>query len=136
MKSALVKTLQNIKTALPIVLGILMLVNFLNPLLVRFYATIFTGSYIIDPFIGAVVGTLSFGIPVVSYVTGGEMLKQGVSLVAVTAFIISWSTVYFVMLPLEISNLGRKFAILRNTMNFAASILIAILTVLTLKLFV
>lgn len=128
--------MQNIKTALPIVLGILMLVNFLNPLLVRFYATIFTGSYIIDPFIGAVVGTLSFGIPVVSYVTGGEMLKQGVSLVAVTAFIISWSTVYFVMLPLEISNLGRKFAILRNTMNFAASILIAILTVLTLKLFV
>lgn len=117
-------------------LGILMLVNFLNPLLAQYYSKIFTGSYIIDPFIGAVAGTLSFGIPVVSYVTGGEMLQQGVSLIAVTAFIISWSTVYFVMLPLEISNLGKKFAIVRNSMNFVVSILIAILTVVTLKLFV
>jgi hypothetical protein len=133
MNIAIKKTMQNIKTALPIVAGILMLINLLNPLLTPYYTRVFTGSYIVDPLIGAIFGTLSFGIPVVSYVTGGQLLKSGVSLIAVTAFILSWSTVYFVMLPLEISNLGKKFAIWRNALNFVTSIIIAILTVLTLK---
>lgn len=133
MNTALNKTIQNIKTALPIVLGVLMLINFINPIMAVHYKNIFTGNYIIDPLIGVIVGTVSFGIPVISYVAGGEMLKDGVSLLAVIAFILSWSTVNFVMLPLETSNLGKRFALLRNSLNFVTSILIAILTVLTLK---
>lgn len=136
MKNALIKTFQNIKMSTPIVIGVLMLVNIINPLIQSYYPKIFTGNYFIDPLLGAIGGTLTFGIPVASYVTGGELLKEGVSLLAVTAFILSWSTVYFVMLPLEISYLGKKFAILRNVLNFITSIIIAILTVLTLKLFV
>jgi len=136
MNTALFKTWQNIKTTIPIVVGILMIINLVNPLLVQYYTRIFTGSYFIDPLIGAIVGKLSFGVPVVSYVAGGEMLKQGISLIAVTSFILSWSTVYFVMLPLEISYLGKRFAVLRNLINFVTSIIIAILTILTLKLFV
>ena len=136
MKTALNKTFQNIKMSLPIVIGVLMLVNLVNPLIQKYYPQIFTGNYFIDPLLGAIGGTITFGIPVASYVIGGELLKQGVSLLAVTAFILSWSTVYFVMLPLEILYLGKKFAILRNILNFITSIVIAILTVLTLKLFV
>lgn len=135
MKDALLKTIQIIKTSLPIIIGVLMLISLLNPLFQKYYPKIFTGNYIIDPFIGAVAGSISFGIPIVSYITGGELLKEGISLLAVTAFILSWSSVGIMMLPLEISNLGKRFAILRNVLNFTASILIAILTVLTLKLF-
>lgn len=135
MKTAFAKTIQNVKISLPIIIGVLMLVNIINPLLQNYYTKIFTGNYIIDPLVGSILGSISFGIPIVSYVTGGELLKEGVSLLAVTAFIFSWSTVYIVMLPLEISSLGRKFAILRNSLNFITAIIIAILTVLTLKLF-
>ena len=135
MKNALTKTIQNVKLSLPIIIGVLMLVNLLNPILQRYYSQIFTGNYFIDTLVGALVGSISFGIPIVSYVTGGELLKQGVSLLAVTAFIFSWSTVYIVMMPLEISSLGKRFAILRNSLNFVAAIVIAILTVLTLKIF-
>lgn len=135
MKTAFTKTIQMIKVALPIIVGVLMLVNFINPLLQRYYTQIFTGNYFIDPLIGAIMGSLSFGIPIVSYVTGGELLKEGVSLLAVTAFILSWSLVGVIMLPLEISSLSRKFAFLRNSLNFITTIIIAILTVLTLKLF-
>lgn len=135
MKTAFAKTIQNIKLSLPIIVGVLMLVNLINPLLQNYCTKIFTGNYFFDPLVGAFLGSISFGIPLVSYVTGGELLKEGVSLLAVTAFIFSWSTVYVVMLPLEISSLGKKFAILRNSLNFITAIIIAILTVLTLKLF-
>lgn len=134
MKIAVTKTINNIKTALPIVVGVLMLVNFVNPLLQNYYTKIFTGNYFIDPFIGAMLGSISFGIPVISYVTGGELIKEGVSLLAVTAFILTWSTVGIVMLPLEIASLGKKFAVLRNSFNFVIAIIIAVLTVLTLRL--
>lgn len=133
MKVAFQKTLQSIKTSVPIIVGILLLVSLLNPLLAKYYAKIFTGNYFIDPLVGAIAGSVSFGIPVASYVTAGELLKEGVSLLAVTAFILAWSTVGLLMLPLEISNLGRRFAIWRNSWNFVSSITIAILTILTLK---
>jgi hypothetical protein len=133
-QEALGKTWQAIKLALPIVVGISLLISFLNPILEKYYPKIFTGNYFLDPLIGALAGSASFGIPVVSYVTGGELLKEGVSLLAVTAFILSWSSVGLVMLPLEIANLGRRFALLRNSLNFINSIILAILTILTLNL--
>lgn len=135
MKVALHKTIKNIKTALPIVAGVLMLFSLLNPLLEGFYLKVFTGNYLIDPLIGAVVGSFSFGIPIVSYVTGGELLKSGVSLLAVAAFILTWATVGIAMLPLEISIFGKKFAFVRNSLNFISSVSIAILTVLTINIF-
>jgi len=134
MKDAFQKTIQVIKISLPIIIGILMLISLLNPLFEKYYPKIFTGNYFIDPLIGAVAGSVSFGIPIASYVTGGELLKEGVSLLAVTAFILAWSTVGIMFMPLEISNLGRKFAIWRNSLNFISSIVIAILTIITLKL--
>jgi hypothetical protein len=135
MKQALDKTLNSVLISFPIIIGVLMLINFVNPFLQKFYPKIFTGNYFLDPFLGAVAGSVSFGIPIISYVTGGELLKEGVSLLAVTAFILSWSTVGVAMLPLEAANLGKRFAILRNAINFVASIAIAILVVLTLKIY-
>ncbi|MFA5994362.1 MAG: hypothetical protein WC823_05375 [Parcubacteria group bacterium] len=134
MKTAFKKTMQNIQTALPIVAGILLLLSLVNPLLEKYYTKIFTGSYILDPLIGAVAGSFSFGIPIASYVTSGELLKGGVSFLAVVAFIFSWTTVGVPMLPLEAAHLGKKFAIWRNAINFVGAILIAILTVTTLRI--
>jgi len=133
MRNALIKTIDNIRISFPVIIGVLMLVNLINPLVQKYYSQIFTGNYFIDPLIGTIMGSISFGIPIVSYITGGELLKEGVSLLAVTAFIFAWSSVYIVMLPLEISSLGKKFAIVRNSLNFITSSVIAILTVLTLK---
>jgi hypothetical protein len=135
MKNALKKTFESLKTSLPIVAGVLLLLSLLSPLLEKYYSKIFTGSYFFDPLIGTLSGSVSFGIPVASYVTGGELLQHGVSLLAVTAFIFSWTTVGIPMLPLEASHLGKKFAILRNSLNFFGAILIAILTILTLRIF-
>jgi hypothetical protein len=134
MKIAWKKTISSIRISFPIILGVLMLLSLLNPFLQKFYPKIFTGNYFIDPLMGAIAGSISFGIPVVSYVAGGELIRDGVSLLAVTAFILSWSSVGLIMLPLEISNLGKRLAFFRNSLNFLTSIIIAILTVFTLNL--
>jgi hypothetical protein len=112
-----------------------MFISLVNPLLQNYYTTVFTDNYFLDPIIGAIIGSISFGIPIISYVTGEELLNNGVSLLAVTAFILAWTTVGIVMLPLESSTLGKKFAISRNLLNFFTAIIVSILTILTLQLF-
>jgi hypothetical protein len=62
-------------------------------------------------------------------------LEEGVSLVAVTAFIMTWATVGIAMLPLEAKFLGKRFAFFRNIVNFFFAGIIAVLTVSTLSLF-
>jgi len=134
MKEAANKTLQMFKTAFPVIIAVLLLISLLNPLLEKFYPQVFTGNYFVDPLVGAIVGSISFGIPVASYILGGELLKKGVSLLAIAAFLLSWSSVSIVMLPIEIASLGKKFAIVRNCWSFLTAIIIAILTIVTLKI--
>ncbi|GAH89897.1 unnamed protein product [marine sediment metagenome] len=80
------------------------------------------------------MGSVLAGNPLTSYVLGGELLKQGMSLVAVTSFLVAWVTVGLVQLPAEAIMLGKKFAILRNIFSFAFSMLVAMTTVFVLGL--
>lgn len=133
IKKASKKTLGTIKISFPVIVGVLLLISLINSLFQGGYAKVFTGNYFLDPLLGAMLGSISFGIPVTSYVAGGELLKEGVSLLAVTAFVLAWTTVGVAMLPIEIRAFGKKFALLRNSLNFISAILIAILTIATLK---
>ncbi len=135
LRKSVFRALRTFKTSLPIIIGILLLVNLINLFIKGYYPKLFTGNLILDPLVGALAGSFSFGIPVTSYIVGGELLKDGVSLLAIAAFIMSWTTVGIAMLPLESKFLGKKFAFARNGVNFAFAIIISILTILTLKLF-
>lgn len=135
IKQSIKKTIQVFKTALPIMAGTLLLINLLNVFLKDYYSKVFTGNVLLDPFIGALSGSVSFGVPVTSYIVGGELLLEGVSLLAVTAFIMAWTTVGLAMLPLEASFLGKRFALTRNILNFIFSLIIAVLVIYTLKVF-
>ncbi len=135
IKPSIKKTIQVFKTALPIMIGMLLLINLLNVFLKDYYSKVFTGNVLLDPFIGALSGSVSFGVPVTSYIVGGELLLEGVSLLAVTAFIMAWTTVGLAMLPLEASFLGKRFALTRNILNFIFSLIIAVLVIYTLKVF-
>ena len=136
LKKVAKKSLKTLMTSMPIMFGILLLISMINVLSNGTYSNIFTGSRFLDPFIGTLAGSLSFGIPITSYVIGGELRAQGVGLLAVTAFILSWTTVGIAMLPLEAKFFGFKFALYRNIINFIFSIIVAILTVATLNFFV
>ena len=87
---------------------------------------------IIDTLIGALAGSIAGGNPVTSFIIGGELMSQGVSMLAITAFIVAWVTVGVIQLPAEALMLGKRFALLRNVISFITAVIIAILTVLIL----
>ena len=93
-KQAFLKTVQSFRRSLPILLGVLMLLPLAFTLIPKsMYGKIFTGNRIIDPLIGAAVGSIAGGNPVTSYIIGGELRLQGISMLAITAFIVVWVTV-------------------------------------------
>jgi len=120
---------------LPIIVGIILLTGLMLEILPTDMAAGWFGSSdILDALIGTTFGSVAAGHPLTSYVLGGELLAKGISLVAVTALLVSWVTVGSIQLPAEALMLGRGFAIYRNLLCFVFSILIATLTVATLRI--
>lgn len=119
----------------PILLGVIGLVG-----IVQIYVTpdmigsVFGHGLFIDTLIGTFAGAISSGSPVVSYLIGGELLEEGTSLYAVTAFILSWVTLGFVQIPAEAEALGFHFTLYRNVLSLIATIVIAIATAATIGL--
>ena len=116
--------------SLPVIAGILLLVGLLNTFLPKsFYVSIFHKNVFLDTLSGSFMGSILMGNPITSYVLGGELLKQGISLLAVTSFLVAWVTVGVIQFPAEMIMLGKKFAILRNVFSFIFSIIVALVTV-------
>ncbi|MGM5488528.1 MAG: permease [Nanobdellota archaeon] len=117
----------------PMLIGVLLLVSFLKTAIPNeAYKQVFTDNILIDPLVGAIIGSISAGNPMISYVLGGEFLDMGISLIAVTAFLVAWVTVGIVQLPVEISTLGKRFAIKRNILSFFFAIITAIIVTVIL----
>jgi predicted Fe-Mo cluster-binding NifX family protein len=116
---------------LPILIGVVLLIGLFDAFISEEWLTsVFSGNVGLDTLWGACFGSIFAGNPINSYVIGGELLKYGVSLFAVTAFIVTWVTVGLVQLPAEIAAFGKRFALLRNGVSFVLAIPIAILSVL------
>ncbi len=134
-KQNLKKISQTLKTMIPMMFGVLLLVSLVTTIWEKQIPRLFTGNTFLDPLLGALAGSISFGIPLTSYIVGGELLSKGVTLLAVAAFVMAWTTVGVTMLPLEAKFLGKRFAVSRNIINFIFSIVVAVLTVSTLDIF-
>lgn len=137
LKKSFIKAGGSFLNSLPIIIGVVFLVGLFKIFVTKeMISSVFTGNMFLDTFIGAVVGAVSAGNPITSYIIGGELLREGVSLFAVTAFLVSWVTVGFIQLPAEIDFLGKKFAVARNVISLILSFIVAILTVLILEVLV
>jgi len=126
IKTSIIKTLKSFVVMVPILLGVILLIGlfktYITPDLI---SSIFKGKLFQDTLLGSLIGSISAGNPISSFIIGGELLKEGVSLFAVTAFIVS----------AEASILGKRFALTRNFLSFILAIVVAIATVLTLRIF-
>jgi uncharacterized membrane protein YraQ (UPF0718 family) len=119
---------------MPMMLGVILLVGLFKTYITPEQLTaLFGGNTAADTLIATVAGALSAGQPIISYVLGGEMLENGVSLQAVTAFILAWVTLGVVQLPMEAKMLGLRYTILINTLSFLFAITIALATAETLS---
>jgi uncharacterized membrane protein YraQ (UPF0718 family) len=128
------KAAKGFGTALPILLGVILLLGLFRTFVSKqWISSVFTGHLLRDTVTAGAIGSISAGNPITSYIIGGELLKDDVSLLAVTAFIVTWVTVGIVQLPAEASILGGRFAITRNILSFVLAILVSIATVTTLS---
>jgi len=134
-RQALVRSLRGFVQMLPILLGMLLLTSLIFAWLPSSSLRALFGSHpSLDVLLGAAIGSVAMGHPLAGYILGGELLAGGVSLIAVTALIVSWVTVGVVQLPAEALLLGRRFALIRNLLCFFSAIAIAWLAVGVMRL--
>ncbi|MGM5480236.1 MAG: permease [Nanobdellota archaeon] len=129
-KQSFKQSMKGFYKAMPVIIGIIFLLSFLKTIIPSSaLVTLFSQHYITNTLIGSTLGSVMAGNPITSYIISGELLEHGVSLVAVTAFIVSWTTVGIIQYPAERKILGKRFALYRNITSFLCSILSAIITV-------
>jgi len=126
-------TVRSFGAMLPMLAGIILMLGlfkvYVTPDMIK---SVFSGQPLQDALLGSVIGSISTGNPITSYIIGKGLLDDGISFFAVTAFIVAWVTVGIVQLPAEAALLGKKFAIARNGLSFILAILVALATVMTI----
>ncbi|MEW6553782.1 MAG: permease [Actinomycetota bacterium] len=87
---------------------------------------------ILGVLIAAVLGSVLFIPAIIAFPLAKSLLDMGAGIMAMAAFITTLTMIGFVFLPVEIKELGTRFALLRNGLSFAAALLIAVIIGLVL----
>jgi predicted Fe-Mo cluster-binding NifX family protein len=114
---------------LPVMAGVILLIGLFQTFLSReMIAAVFSGKVLEDAFLGACLGSLLAGNAINSYVIGGGLLHQGISLFGVTSFMVAWVCVGLLQLPAEIATLGKRFSLVRIGLSFCLAMAVSIST--------
>ena len=134
LTSSFLKAIKGFSKGLPIMLGVILCMGLFRVYISKqLLKNVFAGRVIQDTFLGSIIGSITAGNPINSYIIGKQLLDNGVSLFAVTAFIICWVSVGIIQLPYEISVMGKNFALSRNLVSFFLSFFVSIATVFVLQ---
>ncbi|MEA2050426.1 MAG: permease [Campylobacterota bacterium] len=130
---AILKSINSFASILPMLLGVVGLISILQVYTTpEMLSKLFGYNTISDISIGTFVGSISSGNPAMSYVIAEGLLNEGVSLYAITAFILAWVTLGIVQLPAEASVFGIKFTVYKNILTLLSTMIISFLTIITL----
>ncbi len=125
LKIALMSFINMLPMLLIIVIIIGLILGFLSPESISnivgaqsgFLGVIFTGLF----------GALMQIPALMAFPLSDSLLEKGASITIVATFITTLTMVGMVTLPLEIKELGKRFAILRNVFSFIIAIIIALI---------
>jgi len=129
------KTIKGIKKGAKMLLGILP--AFLNILIIISIVLYIIPQSLILKLLGptsgalglllaALIGAITLVPGPVSYPLAAALIKQGASYTVIATLMTTLMMVGVVTLPLEIKYFGKKVAILRNSLNFIAAVLIGL----------
>ncbi len=111
----------------PMIVAIVGLVGLFQGFVSRaMLVSVFRGNPVTDTLVGTLAGMVAVGQAMISYILGGELLDQGVSLYAVAAFVLAWVTLGVVQLPAEIAVFGGRFVLYRNILALVGTLLVAV----------
>ena len=77
--------------------------------------------------VAAALGAVLFIPGLIAFPLARSVLDMGAGLTAIAAFITTLTMIGVVFLPVEIKELGKKFAFMRNGLSFIAALVIAVL---------
>lgn len=126
-KAAVKKGWMAFKKILPVLIPLFMIVgvvlSVVNPDIIR--TLLGQDSGIFGVILGMIVGSIAFIPPFVAYPLGAELLQNGAGYPQVAAFITTLMAVGFVYWMAEKKYFGKKAVIMRNSMAFIASGIVA-----------
>jgi uncharacterized membrane protein YraQ (UPF0718 family) len=114
---------------LPTVFSIILLIGLLLTFIPKELITKIIGdkSGVSGTFAAALLGTVLHIPAIVAFPLAASLIEGGASISSVAAFITTLTMMGFVTLPLEIKEMGKKFALLRNGFSFLIAIIIALI---------
>jgi len=114
---------------LPTILLIVLLVGLLLGFVPNSVISKFMGdqSGLSGTFVAALFGAILYIPSIVAFPLAASFLKAGAAITAVATFITTLTMIGIITLPLEIKELGKKIALLRNGISILLAILIGVL---------
>ncbi|MBN2028121.1 MAG: permease [Actinobacteria bacterium] len=127
-KTALLIAWNAMKRLAPSILAVIavigLIVGFIPP---RWIATsIGSESGVLGLLIAAALGSVLFIPALIGFPLAKSLLDMGAGVMAMAAFITTLTMIGFVFLPIEIKELGKRFAFLRNGLSLGAAMIIAV----------
>lgn len=116
---------------MPMMIGIILLLGLIKEFITfDKIGQAFTQNAFLDTGIGAFMGSIFAGNSMNSYIIARELQATGVSLFAITSFLVAWVTVGILQAPLEADIFGKSFAVKRNVYSAVFSMAVAFVTVM------
>jgi uncharacterized membrane protein YraQ (UPF0718 family) len=123
-RAALMMAWKMFISLLPMLMVIIILIALLFAFIPRERLESFLGEQ--SGFLGiaaaAAAGAVLHIPALLAFPLAASLLEKGASIAVIAAFVTTLTMIGFVTLPLEIESLGRKFALLRNGLSFAAAL--------------
>ncbi|GAB4367777.1 MAG: hypothetical protein Kow0042_08630 [Calditrichia bacterium] len=128
-KGALKIAWRSFKRILPLMLLIVVLIGIIMGFIPReLISTLLGGQHLFLSVMLAAIAGAVFHIPsLIAFPLAASFLKGGAAVTAVATFITTLTMIGVVTLPLEIRELGPRFALTRNGCSFVAAVLIGLL---------
>jgi len=128
-KQALTVALRSFFRILPTVLIIIIFIGLLLGFVPQSQISKVVGEQagFVGVLIVALLGAFLHIPSLISFPLAASLLKSGASVTSVAVFITSLTMIGVVTLPLEIKELGKKMALLRNGISFVIAIIIGII---------
>ena len=117
------QTLMWFKELIPMLFWILLLISMLKELSLFSYLSNYLDNNFISIIIADIFGSISAWSTINSYIIANSFWSINENTLIITAFLISWITVWFIQIPAEIYFFGKKFTIIRNIISFIFAII-------------
>ena len=75
--------------------------------------------------VASIIGAITLIPSLVAFPLAGSLLRSGATVMTISAFVTTLVMVGVVTAPMEIKELGKKFALLRNGFGFLAALVVA-----------